>query len=163
MDLKKTIEGRVKGMYEDLLVFQTDIKEKSKEMEEVGPKLAMKKKEIGEDGDFMEIKNDLLEAQRIFYITQLVDLNIKHTLSKMSELSILAGLAGIKLEDLEVEEDAISVMKTASNDAKNLFKAEGGKMVVADKEMYDFIMKSFEENAGKEENIKKSFESIQVK
>lgn len=163
MDLKKTIEGRVKGINEDLVAFREFIKESSKEGEELQMKLAMKKKSLGEDGDPMEAKEEMLGLQRLFYKVQLVDMNVRHLMSSLSELAVLAGLSGIKVADLDLEPEVLEELKNLSSGPSTLFHSEKGKLAVADKESYDFIMKAFEDNAGKEENIKRSFANFQVK
>ena len=162
MEVKKVFEGRLKSMHDDLLAMQEDIKTRSKDMESAKTNLAMKKKEIGKDGDPMEIKDTLIEAQSNFYVAQLVDMNIRHLLSKMSEIVVLCGLFGVKTGDLEVEDEVKATLKDTTDGIKDLFKSEKVKMVVADKETYDFLMKSFNDNASKEESIKRGFESIQV-
>lgn len=164
MELKKVIEGRVKGINEDLKALRNNLKESEKEGQDLQVKLAMKKKSIGEDGDMLEAKQEFLDLQKLVYTTQLVDMNIRHLLSSLTELSVVSGLAGIKIDELDIEDNDIKEeMKSVASGGNTLFRSEGGKVVVADQETYDMIMKGFEKRSNNDEAIREAISNMQVK
>ena len=76
------------------------------------------------DGNFTEVKKNLIDIQDSYYKSFLLEQNLRHMLSTLKELYLMAQSTGVKIDLSENHKSVIDEIMKHSN---NVFRAERNK------------------------------------
>lgn len=158
--LEKVLKGRLEDAVKTRDAFGRELESIFKELEEDRLRISRKKKSSPEL-THTDFKQDILDIQKKFHKTQLLELNANHIASGICETVLIANLMGIKLEDTEVDEHTLKSVQAISDGNNNMFGLVSGKVVVANEEAYRFLTESLEARISEDSILKNSFNMIQ--
>lgn len=158
--LEKILKGRFEDAVKTRDAFGRELEKLFKGLEEDRLRISQKKKD-GPELTHTDFKQDIIDIQKKFHKTQLMELNANHIASGICETVLIAKLMGLKLEDLEMDEHTLKSVQAIADGNNNMFALVGGEVVVANDEAYDFLTSSLEQRISDDAILKNSFNMIQ--
>lgn len=161
MEYKQVATARVKSIYNDLLAMDKKSMKLQESLETTTVSLQERKRNMEKLGlKFESFKSDIVKVSREHYELEILTINIKHLVSSLYETLLQVGIAGLSLEDLGIEEDAMGRIKEIAEQARPVFSSEKGEVIIANEDLHSEIFQSVEARVANEEVLKKTFELI---